>query len=56
MEEEQQIVFTLEQMMECWNTALKFKPSGPGFIEFIKSLKLKENEKKLFTDQDLVEE
>jgi hypothetical protein len=38
--------YTLEQMMDCWNAALKFEPHGPNFIDYITSLK-KENKKQM---------
>jgi len=41
--EEKQKGYTLEQMMDCWNAALKFEPHGPNFNDYIMSLKLKEN-------------
>jgi predicted GTPase len=42
--EEKQKGYSLEQMMHCWNAALKFEPQGPNFIDYITSLK-KENKK-----------
>jgi hypothetical protein len=44
--EEKQKGYTLEQMMDCWNAALKFEPHGPNFNDYIMSLKLKENRDK----------
>ena len=44
--EEKQKGYTLEQMMDCWNAALKFEPHGPNFNNYIMSLKLKENRDK----------
>jgi hypothetical protein len=38
---EKQKGYTLEQMMDCWNAALKFEPHGPNFIDYITSLKKK---------------
>jgi hypothetical protein len=43
---EKQKGYTLEQMMDCWNAALKFEPHGPIFIDYITSLK-KENKKQM---------
>jgi hypothetical protein len=43
---EKQKGYTLEQMMDCWNAALKFEPHGPNFIDYITSLK-KENKKQM---------
>ena len=40
--EEKQKGYTLEQMMDCWNAALKFEPHGSNFIDYITGLK-KEN-------------
>jgi hypothetical protein len=37
--EEKQKGYTLEQMMDCWNAALKFEPHGPNFIDYITSIK-----------------
>lgn len=41
--EERQKGFTIEQILECWNTALKFESNGPGFIQFLESLKPKQD-------------
>lgn len=41
--EETQKGYDIEQMLECWNTALKFQPHGPGFIEFINLINQKKN-------------
>ena len=37
-------VFTLEQMVDCWNTALKFQENQVTLGEFIQSLRPKEIE------------
>jgi hypothetical protein len=40
--EERQKGYNMEQMLQCWNTAIKFESYGPGFVEFLESLKSKQ--------------